>query len=60
MVEDESAVSNDLNGDSDIDFLVQFSETTDVLDDADNYFTFLEKLELLFGKKVDLVSKKSL
>ena len=45
---------------SDIDFLVQFSDEIDVLDYADNYFSFLEKLETLLGKKVDLVSKKSL
>jgi hypothetical protein len=45
---------------SDIDFLVQFSEEINVLDYADNYFTLLEKLEKLTGKKIDLVSKKSL
>lgn len=45
---------------SDIDFLVQFSDDIDVLDYADNYFSFLEKLESLMGKKIDLVSKKSL
>ena len=27
---------------------------------ADNYFEFLKQLEILTGKKVDLVSKKSL
>ncbi len=45
---------------SDIDFLVQFSDKIEVLDYADNYFSFLEKLENLMGKKNDLVSKKSL
>ncbi len=55
-----SAASNKMHDDSDIDFLVQFSEKLDVLDYADNYFAFLEKLEVLLGKKVDLVSKKSL
>jgi predicted nucleotidyltransferase len=49
-----------MNENSDIDFLVQFSEEIEVLDYADNYFSFLEKLENLMGKKIDLVSKKSL
>ena len=35
-------------------------EVKDVLDYADNYFEFLKQLEILTGKKVDLVSKKSL
>ncbi|MCF8407681.1 MAG: hypothetical protein K9G36_01800 [Crocinitomicaceae bacterium] len=30
------------------------------MDYADNYFEFLKQLEILTGKKVDLVSKKSL
>lgn len=41
-------------------FLIQFSTKIDVLDYADNYFEFLKQLEILTGKKVDLVSKKSL
>jgi predicted nucleotidyltransferase len=55
-----SAVKNSMHDKSDIDFLVQFSDDIDVLDYADNYFSFLEKLESLMGKKIDLVSKKSL
>jgi predicted nucleotidyltransferase len=55
-----SAVKNAMNEDSDLDFLVQFSAEIDVLDYADNYFEFLKQLEILTGKKVDLVSKKSL
>lgn len=45
---------------SDIDLLVQFSDEIDVLDYADNYFSLKEKLESLIGRKVDLVSRKSL
>jgi uncharacterized protein len=41
-------------------FLIQFSTKIDVLDYANNYFEFLKQLEILTGKKVDLVSKKSL
>lgn len=55
-----SAAKDVMNEKSDIDFLVQFSEEIKVLDYADNYFSFLEKLENLTGKKIDLVSKKSL
>lgn len=55
-----SAANNTMKESSDIDFLVQFSESIDVLEYADNYFSLLEKLEKLMGKKIDLVSKKSL
>ena len=46
--------------DSDIDFLVQFSEEIDVLDYADNYFDFLEGLKDLTRREIDLVSVRSL
>lgn len=55
-----SAARNETNKNSDIDFLVKFSNEINVLDYADNYFSVLEKLEKLIGKKVDLVSVKSL
>ena len=55
-----SATKDAMHANSDIDFLVQFSEDIDVLDYADNYFTFLEELEKLIGIKIDLVSKKTL
>jgi predicted nucleotidyltransferase len=55
-----SAARASTNEKSDLDFLVQFSDDIDVLKYADNYFSFLEKLEKLTGKRVDLVSKKSL
>lgn len=55
-----SAANESMHENSDIDFLVQFEDEIDVLEYADNYFSFLEKLENLIGKKIDLVSKKSL
>lgn len=55
-----SAAKDAMHEESDLDFLVQFSAEIDVLDYADNYFEFLDHLEILTGKKVDLVSKKSL
>jgi predicted nucleotidyltransferase len=30
------------------------------LDYTDNYFSYLEKLEALMGRKIDLITKKSL
>lgn len=55
-----SAAKNSMNEASDIDFLVQFSDEIEVLDYADNYFSLLEKMEMLLGKKIDLVSRRSL
>jgi hypothetical protein len=55
-----SAAKNTMSEFSDVDFLVQFSDSVDVLEYADNYFSLLESLENLIGKKIDLVSKKSL
>lgn len=55
-----SAVHDTMHENSDLDFLVQFSESINLLDYADNYFSFLEELEKLMGRKIDLVSIKSL
>lgn len=55
-----SAAKESMHENSDIDFLVEFSDEIDVLEYADNYFSFLEQLENLMGKKIDLVSRKSL
>ena len=55
-----SAASDTMNENSDIDFLVQFADEIDVLDYADNYFSFLDQLRALLGREIDLISKKSL
>jgi len=55
-----SAAKNITHSKSDIDFLVEFNENINVLDYADNYFSFLEKLENIFKKEIDLISMKSL
>lgn len=55
-----SAARDAMTSDSDVDFLVEFEETLDVLDYADNYFSLLEGLEQLTGKKIDLLSVHSL
>jgi predicted nucleotidyltransferase len=48
------------HADSDIDLLVSFEEM-DILDYyADNYFAFLEALQKLFKREVDLVIEKNI
>jgi len=55
-----SAANGDFDNSSDIDFLVNFSKSIELLDYADNYFKLLESLENLFERPIDLVSEKSL
>ncbi len=54
-----SANTLSFSKDSDIDFLVSFVDLK-IEDYAENYFLLAEKLEQLFGRKVDLVTVKSL
>jgi len=51
---------NEINEHSDIDFLVEFSDDLQLLDYADNYFSLIEGLELITGRKIDLLTVKSL
>lgn len=55
-----SQASSYYSDNSDIDFLVKFSDKLDVLNYADNYFDLLEDLQNLFNKKIDLISERSL
>lgn len=55
-----SVVSASMTEDSDIDFLVQFSEDINLLDYADNYFSLLEGLKTILNRNIDLISVKSL
>ncbi|MEQ9425799.1 MAG: nucleotidyltransferase domain-containing protein [Cyclobacteriaceae bacterium] len=55
-----SGTRNDFDKFSDIDLLVRFSDSIDLLDYADNYFDLSDKLGVLLNRKVDLVSEKSL
>jgi len=45
---------------SDLDLLVKFSDSINILDYSDNYFDLHEKLEHLFQMKVDLIAERSL
>jgi predicted nucleotidyltransferase len=49
-----SVCTDKFNEESDLDFLIYFNEIP-LLEYADNYFGLKEKLEDLFGRKVDLV-----
>lgn len=55
-----SGAKGNYNQHSDLDFLVQFAEDISLMDYADNYFSLLEGLELITGKRVDLLTEKSL
>ena len=55
-----SAARNEMDENSDVDFLVLFSDDLNVLDYADNYFSLCEGLELITGKPIDLISVKSI
>ncbi|HCY43641.1 MAG TPA: nucleotidyltransferase [Prolixibacteraceae bacterium] len=54
-----SALTNQFNESSDIDFLVQFSQV-DLLAYFDNYMDFKEQLESLFGRSVDLIENQAI
>lgn len=47
------------NKKSDVDLLVEFKKIP-LLDYADNYFSFIEGLEKLFNRQVDLLTEKYL
>ena len=54
-----SAATGKLREDSDLDFLVDF-QPVDSMSPADQYFGLLEALEELFGRRVDLLTRRSL
>jgi predicted nucleotidyltransferase len=54
-----SALTNRFNEQSDVDFLVAFQPQT-LEEYTDNYFELHESLEVLLGRKVDLITMNSL
>lgn len=54
-----SILTSRFRRDSDIDMLVQF-ENIDILEYADNYFDFKEKLEKLLGREIDLIENQAI
>lgn len=55
-----SVVSNKFMKDSDIDFLVTFSENLTIEEYTKNYFALHYKLRELFDREIDIVTERSL
>lgn len=55
-----SAASGTMNENSDVDFIIRFPSDMHYTTYADNYFALAEALEALLGKKVELVTEKTL
>jgi predicted nucleotidyltransferase len=55
-----SVLTDKFDTKSDLDFIVSFENSLDLLDYADTYFNFLFSLEDLFKRKIDLITEKSL
>ena len=54
-----SILTPKFNDSSDVDFLVQF-DNVDILEYADNYFDFKEKLEKLLDREIDLLENQAI
>ena len=54
-----SVLTNEFEENSDIDFLVNFSDI-DLYDYADNYFDLKTSLEELLGREIDLLEDKAI
>jgi uncharacterized protein len=55
-----SVCTNKFNVESDIDFLIDFEEGLDPLEQGEHWWSIQEKLEDMLGRQIDLVSEKSL
>lgn len=55
-----SLVKGGFKEDSDVDFLVYFTDDLNMLDYADNFFDFMHTLEEVLGRKADVVSGKAM
>ncbi len=55
-----SVVSDKFREDSDIDFLISFSDNLTVDEYTQNYFTLHYKLRELFGREIDIVTERTL
>ena len=55
-----SVVTDNFREDSDIDFLISFSEKLSIEDYTNNYFTLQYKLRELFKRKIDIVTERTL
>lgn len=55
-----SAAKATMNKDSDVDFLIRFSEDTEFATYAENYFSLMYALQDLLNCEVDLVEEKTI
>lgn len=55
-----SVVSDEFNKESDIDFLISFSDKLSVEEYTNNYFALHYQLQELFNRKIDLVTERTL
>lgn len=55
-----SVVSDKFRADSDIDFLISFSEHLSVEQYTDNYFALQYQLRDMFNRNIDLVTERTL
>lgn len=54
-----SVLTPKFSNSSDVDFLIQF-DNIDILEYADNFFDFKEKLEKLLGREIDLLENQAI
>lgn len=55
-----SVIKGEFKEDSDIDFLISFSEELSPEEYADNYFSLHYKLRELFNRDIDIVTERTL
>lgn len=56
-----SILTDRFNDESDVDFLVDFDEDKiELLDYADNFFSFIHSIEAVVGRKIDLIVNKNI
>jgi predicted nucleotidyltransferase len=55
-----SVVSDDFNPESDIDFLISFTDKLSIEEYTNNYFALHYQLQDLFKRKIDLVTERTL
>lgn len=55
-----SVVSSEFKDDSDIDFLISFSDKLSIEEYTNNYFALHYKLRKLFKRNIDIVTERSL
>jgi len=55
-----SILQDNFSSDSDIDFLINFNDGIDPLEKGELWWDLYDKLKLLFGREVDLITETSL